>query len=170
MNMISITCEEFVDSMLLQSVGKVLIHFKRLLWRAGTVKAKKSGRVEEPYYWSPLPPPAGLVGNATGFPFSPLFRSQTYPKPIFVRFVFLRCFCFVLACFWDAFGIHFGRPNRPNLGQVAPKTAFGTIFLQQHECSRNIGRRSVWSVSRAPREHPKRPKIGPRRPQANLKE
>ena len=120
--------------------------------------------------WSPLPPPAGLVGNVTGFPFSPLFRSQTYPKPIFVRFVFLRCFCFVLACFWDAFGIHFGRPNRPNLGQVVPKTAFGTIFLEQHECSRNIGRRSVWSVSRAPREHPKRPKIGPRRPQANLKE
>ena len=77
-------------------------------------------------------------------------------------------FFIVFDRFWDPSWSHLGGQNRPKMGQVGFKTALETIFFEKREFSRNIGRRSVWSVSRAPRRHPKRPKIVPRRPQDGL--
>ena len=65
---------------------------------------------------------------------------------------------------------HFGASWPPKSTQDRLKSPLDTSFVQKREFSRNIGRRSVWSVSRAPRRPPRRPKIGPRRLQDDLQE
>ena len=59
-------------------------------------------------------------------------------------------------------------PNRPKIGPSRLLKPLEASFVQKHEFSRNIGRRSVWRASRAPRRHPRRPKIDPRRLQDDL--
>ena len=83
---------------------------------------------------------------------------------------FLVRFLVALGCFLGAFLEPKSSQNRPKMVQVGLKTAFETVFFEKREFSRNIGRRNVWSVSRAPRRHPKRPKIAPRRLQDDLQE
>ena len=56
----------------------------------------------------------------------------------------------------------------PWSAKVGPKIIFKPFYHRKNDFSRNIGRRSVWSVSRAPSEHPKRPKIASRRVQDRL--
>ncbi len=92
------------------------------------------------------------------------FRSKIDQKIIKIQ----HRFWIVFGRFWDPSWRHLGGQNRPKMVQGGLKTAFDTLFFQKRECSRNIGSRSVWSVSRAPRQHPKRPKIAPRRPQDGL--
>ena len=58
--------------------------------------------------------------------------------------------------------LHFGCQNRPKSGQDRSKMALEAVFVEKREFSRNIGRRNVWGLSRAPRRHPKRHKIAPR--------
>ena len=67
-------------------------------------------------------------------------------------------------------GAHFGASWLPKSTQDRLKSPLDTSFFQKREFSRNIGRRSVWSVSRAPRRPPKRPKIAPRPFQDDLQE
>ena len=63
----------------------------------------------------------------------------------------------------------FGLQNRAKIDPSRVKSPLDTSFFQKLEFSRNIGRRSVWSVSRVPRQHPKRTKIDPRQLEDNLR-
>ena len=64
--------------------------------------------------------------------------------------------------------LHFGCQNPPKSGQDRSKMALEAVFFDKRGFSRNIGRRNVWGISRAPRRHPKRHKIAPRRLQDSL--
>ena len=94
------------------------------------------------------------------------FRSKIDQKMIKIQ----HRFWIVFGRFWDPSWRHLGGQNRPKMVQVGLNTALGTLSFENREFSRNIGRRNVWSVSRAPRQHPKRPKIAPRRPQDGLED
>ena len=63
----------------------------------------------------------------------------------------------------------FGLQNRAKIDPSRVKSPLDTSFFQKLEFSRNIGRRSVWSVSRVPRQHPKRTKIDPRQLEDDLR-
>ena len=49
----------------------------------------------------------------------------------------------------------------PGSAKVGAKTVFESSYRLKSDLSRNVGRRNVWSVFGASREHPKRPKIAP---------
>ena len=68
------------------------------------------------------------------------------------------------------FGTPLGAQIVPRSVQDRPKSPLDTSFFQKHEFARNIGRRTVWGVSRVPRRAPRRPKMGSRRPQDDLEE
>ena len=67
-------------------------------------------------------------------------------------------------------GAHFGASWPPKSTQDRLKSPLDTSLCPKPGFSRNIGRRNVWSISRAPRQPPKRPKIASRRLQDDLQE
>ena len=79
-------------------------------------------------------------------------------------------FLIVFGSFWGAILEHFGRPNRPKLGQVGFKMALETIFFEKSEFSRKALKTNEKSTFLSPRAATKRPKIAPRRPQDDLEE
>ena len=117
------------------------------------------------------PTPTAGLGTTGGHPASPPstppFPHLTPPQ---LHSTSLTLTSLNFTPFFTLRGAHLGASWPPKSTQDRPKSPLDTSFFQKREFSRNIGRRSVWSVSRAPRRPPKRPKIDPRPLQDDLQE
>ena len=72
-----------------------------------------------------------------------------------------------LTSLFDLLGLHFGASWLPQIDprsiQDRSKSPLEALLFQKREFSRNIGRRSVWGLSRVPKTTQDRPKTAPRR-------
>ena len=117
--------------------------------------------------WVPGAPPGGPWGQNNPPP-------QSARGGVPGQFRCLKLWCFrcrflvglgsILGAFWGSFLVRLA----PWSAKVGLKTVFEPSYHPKSNFSRNVGRRNVWSVFRGSREHPKRPKIGPRQVQDRL--
>ena len=111
----------------------------------------------------PFPLPPALDHSARRIlqtPFSTPYRTLTSLN--FTPLNFTQ-----LTSLFDLLGLHFGPSWLPQIDprsvQDRSKSPLEALLFQKREFSRNIGRRSVWGLSRVPKTTQDRPKTAPRR-------